>query len=952
MSKAIEVVESLVDEWKKLLIIPPENPKNNTIENVKNLLRKVCRAGEIVGEPESREKLEQLALRLKSVLDDLGDDEDVNTDILPFSSDQTRVNLEALPEPGPFLFGREDLLDTLHTIWHTHSHRIVQLVGPGGNGKTHLLNHWLKQLKEKKWPGAANVFAWSFYSHYAREQSTVAEFLQEALSFFGEVTVADVQVMRDAFLTKLKEQPTIIILDGLEAWQQRISDNTVSDGLAPGAISQPDLRHILSELADPHNAFEGLCVITTRFDVKDFENNPTVATLNVKGLDPTFGSRLLESRGVSGTQEQRERISEMHDGHSLSLLLLGNQLAEQFDGDPLLWEQSQSGREIIKQYRSRQPDQQNSPSIHAYYIVESYLKRLVEPDKSLLRLLGFFRYPPSFEELEVLIRLEQPSELSEALRANGFYDNEANDFKWETLQTEVFAKLRQQQLLLSRIHGGEQSRQCYEAHPLVRQYFTEDLQTNAPALWIAGHKALYEHFAHRNEERPTEKEQLRELYLAVAHACQADMFQEAYIVYMHRIHRYDDKDRWYAWNEHNMYSIDLETLSWFYDRPTEEHQPWQTLAEGFRNRPQSEQSNIRFATAKCLYYQGFFNEAGEPMGEALQSLRAESRWVESADIAGNMTERRLVRGRLKGAFEYAQEAVGFANKSLNKDQQRSKYAKLGNVYHQLGQWEKCKSTFQQALDIHREDNSQLPHMYTMSSFLYNDCRLGRVELLLEGWASKEELYLDIDEPESEWIRREIETIRRECLESLQWGKENVVHLGPLDRSLNMLIAAKALGMLACYFEIANAEEAISEMENALESLQSTGHRNEFPRGFLMMARLLRQSGPAHLVAALDNIDKLIPIVLLGDMNLYRADAELERSWIYLELVKSRENSDFKFNQYKRYANQSFQTAKDIIGNEWEKGFRYGRRLPELRALQAKIKLLDSGAGGVGVELMV
>src|SRR6516165_4212265 len=103
--------------------------------------------------------------------------------------------------------------------------------------------------------------------------------------------------------------------------------------------------------------------------------------------------------------------------------------------------------------------------------------------------------------------------------------------EWRTL----LARLRRARLL-----AGEDPLQPgqLDAHPLVREYFGEQLRSQRPGAWQEGNRRLYEHYRALAPERPAALRAMEPLFLAVVCGCQAGRFRDAlHEVYLPRIQR-------------------------------------------------------------------------------------------------------------------------------------------------------------------------------------------------------------------------------------------------------------------------------------------------------------------------------------------------------------------------------------------------------------------------------
>ena len=195
----------------------------------------------------------------------------------PPPTDISRIDRYAPKE----LIGREAETKLIEEVWtkavagEAHS-QVLTFVALGGEGKTALVAKWAVSMAEKDWPDCEAAFAWSFYSQGASEQQAASSdlFLAEALKFFGAPTVEGVENGHDKGRRLAKwigVKRAALILDGLEPLQYPPTSPL------PGQLKDEGLRALLKGLAQ-HN--KGLCLITTRYAIKDLEGYSATAPQN------------------------------------------------------------------------------------------------------------------------------------------------------------------------------------------------------------------------------------------------------------------------------------------------------------------------------------------------------------------------------------------------------------------------------------------------------------------------------------------------------------------------------------------------------------------------------------------------------------------------------------------------------------------------------------------------
>ncbi len=423
--------------------------------------------------------------------------------ILPAASMQTSVNQihsDRLPTVKGGFFGREVELQMLDAAWAGNTPRIIQFIAPGGTGKTKLLRHWLDHTA-----GIDALIAWSFYSQGASEdkQTSATPFFSHAFEKLGST--------RERFTTEedkgehladlLRCQRCVLVLDGLEPLQH------AGSGMR-GELKDRAIRQLLKSLAGHNN---GLCIITTRIAVHELANRAAVISHDLQNLAPADGVKLLQSLGVQGKPSELRKAVHEYGCHALALTLLGNVVRLRYQGDV---QRRDTLKALVKPTGSKE-------SRHAFKVMQAYEEWLAgEPELALLQLLGLFDHPIEQAVLQVLWDAQIPH-LTAGIDEDDWLD--------------AIAGLREEHHLLSQ-HDGSGDLDC---HPLIREYFGQQLQTQHPGTWQQAHARLYEYYkALPEKELPDTLEEMQPLFSAVAHGCAAGLHQQTLDeVYWPRIER-------------------------------------------------------------------------------------------------------------------------------------------------------------------------------------------------------------------------------------------------------------------------------------------------------------------------------------------------------------------------------------------------------------------------------
>jgi hypothetical protein len=226
------------------------------------------------------------------------------------------------------------------------------------------------------------------------------------------------------------------------------------------------------------------------------------------------GAKLLRALGVKGDEPELLNASKEFSGHCLALTLLGSYLADAYNGDIRC-------RGEVPGHLAHDIRQ----GARAQKVMEFYQAWFGEgPELSVLRILGLFDRPVDEKTLGVLLKPPAIPGLTQSL-------SDLSPTEWRM----ILAKLRRTRLLA----GQDPDNPGYlDTHPLVREYFGEQLRNQQANAWKECNRRLYEYYRAIAPELPTSFKEMEPLFLAVVCGCHAGLFRQAlYQVYIPRIQR-------------------------------------------------------------------------------------------------------------------------------------------------------------------------------------------------------------------------------------------------------------------------------------------------------------------------------------------------------------------------------------------------------------------------------
>src|SRR6516162_5203548 len=398
-------------------------------------------------------------------------------------------------------------------------------------------------MAAKRYRSAQLVFAWSFCRQgTSGGTSSADEFLDAALNWFGDPDprIGTAWEKGERLAKLVARRRTLLILDGLEPLQN-------PPGPQEGRIRELSIQALLRELA----AFNtGLCVITTRLPVADIADHEHTSALrrDLEQLSSDAGAQLLRALGVKGDETELRSASDEFTGHCLALTLLGSYLTDAYNGE--IRYRNEVSERLAHDVRL---------GVHARKVMESYQTWFGEgPELPVLRILGLFDRPADERALGAILKPPAIPGLTVSL-------THLNPAEWRT----VVAKLRRARLIAGEdLHNPGQ----LDTHPLVREYFGEQLRSQQSDAWKECNRRLFHHHQTLAPQLPNSFGEMEPLFSAVICGCNAGLFREAlHEVYIPRIQR---GNAHFAANVLGARGALLSVLACFF-----EHGRWGSLVE-------------------------------------------------------------------------------------------------------------------------------------------------------------------------------------------------------------------------------------------------------------------------------------------------------------------------------------------------------------------------------------
>jgi serine/threonine protein kinase/tetratricopeptide (TPR) repeat protein len=706
-----------------------------------------------------------------------------------------KVSVARLPVTGGDVFGREEDIAFLDSAWANQDVNVVTIVAWAGVGKSTLVNHWLRRMAADHYRSAELIFGWSFYRQGSSgEVSSADEFLDAALDWFGDRNprLGSAWEKGERLAKRVAHRRTLMILDGLEPLQN-------APGPQEGRLREPSLQALLRELA----AFNtGLCVITTRTPVADLADHEGTSALrcNLEQLSSDAGAKLLRALGVKGDEAELRSSSNEFSGHCLALTLLGSYLTDAYNGDIRF-------RREVSQRLAHDVRQ----GVHARKVMESYETWFGEgPELSVLRMFGLFDRSADEKAFGALLKPPAIPGLTESL-------TDLSQIEWRA----ILAKLRRARLL-----AGEDPHNPghLHTHPLVREYFGEQLRSQQTEAWKECNRRLYDYYRMLAPQLPDSFREMEPLFLAVTSACNAGLFREAlHEVYIPRIQR---GNAFFAANVLGTRGALLSVLAHFF-----EHGRWgspiETAVEG--------QSLTADDQLFILMQAGLYLTATQGSGVPEARLcyeRAESlchslnRSLLLYVAMIGQWRHSLVTDKLSATMQIAKRVYSLAQEQNEPALMIGAYRALAGTLYLLGDFETARQYAMRGVQIWRSGGVRSPVEEVVSPYL-----LGRAAvacLYFEAW--------------SEWQLGESASCDANMAEAISLTKE-------LNDTHGLALALYFAGGLAHF------ERNPAEVERLASDLTALSTRHNFAY-FLAGAAILRgwaRSASGHTVEGISGI---------------------------------------------------------------------------------------------------
>ncbi|MBU1614909.1 tetratricopeptide repeat protein [bacterium] len=702
------------------------------------------------------------------------------------------LSLHNQPPPEPNFVGRVEMLETV-TEWYKNSEvRIGVLIGWGGVGKSALVRKWFDDL-EKNNIHPDGIFWWGFYrnAHLERFLDSLLEYLTRGRIDLSQIrgTWEKVKGINELIL----EGEYLIILDGLEEMQKG-----EASGEEFGSLTHQELSEILKFLADAKG--KGLCLITTRYPLKDIENyeGSTYQKIGVERLELEDARGLFEKVGVKGEQEEMDQVIEEYDGHALSLTLLSRYLVSDFGGDI----------KKVGEIPAFHSDEEAGEKAHR--ILLWYAKQLTEEQRVFMKIFSLFRRTVAEKGFEGVFRAKMETEMNQPLR-------DMSTFSFNRMKDNLCARR-----LISK---GQDD---YTTHPLIKAYFESIFEEEDKKLC---HKYIYGYIGSYAPGRPETLEEMQPLFEQVYHGCKAEMYQEAYWdVYWQKVERREEG--FLIWKL-GAWETNLSLVQNFFPNGDFQKEPLVPKI--------GDKSYLIIEAGISMISLGRLKEAEGLCKRVIEILISQRDWKNASLVYQNLALLQILTGNLLEAKKSSEEATRLSRKARDVREECYSTTYLAYTLFLLGEMDKASDEFKKAGELERKNDPSKRYLYSRRGIQYADLLLaqGKIQKALD--VTQENLRRCKDQ---NWIdainlcHRSLASIYRH-LEDFQKAEANAMAAieGARKTGVQDIEAESLIELARIRLDQGQYPEAESILNQALRICQRCGYRLYEIDAELILARL-------------------------------------------------------------------------------------------------------------------
>ncbi|NOR76891.1 MAG: tetratricopeptide repeat protein, partial [Methanophagales archaeon] len=667
----------------------------------------------------------------------------------------------------------------------------------------------------------------------------------------------------------------LIILDGLEQMQKSASGDEF------GKMIHRECTELLHYFADVP---KGLCLITTRYPLKDLDEWHERSYKNLPLIDLSIPDSLsmLRSRGLKGSDDELTEVITRYKGHALSLTSVAGYLKRYYDGD-------------IKQAPEVEfvlGDEERFKDVNK--LLRKYAEKMSDSERIFLYIFSLFRQEVT------------ENEFAGVFRHKPFFKKES--FTKEKLFNDALVKMSELDfrdlingLVDWRLISYDETKGSYATHPLIKGYFELDFDEENKRLC---NKRIYQYFGENGPEQPETLEEMQPLFEQVYHGCAAGLYDEVYWpIYVEKIGgqpcEYKIRHKLGAWE------TDLSLVRTFFPEGDISQMPLVSK--------KSDQSWLLNEAGLGLTNIGRPKEAEEPLKTAIELYIENNQFAYASRSYQNLADLQFRTGEFESGLESAKKALDAAEKEKFYEYIVFSKAYLAWILHLLGKNEEAGKEFREADEL--EGRISGYRLYSLLGVNYADLLISmkRIDEAFE--LTKQNLKIC----QSNNIVKDISRCYR-CLGDIERikgnHKEAEVHLQ------NALEIARKIGVPyleieallesgRLHLDMGSQEDATRDANEVLKICARTGFKLYEPEAEIVLSKMFMALNDLEQAKTLAHsaYEKAIGMKyrwqegdaahLLGEIYLKMGDKESAGEWLEKAVACRKEILDPKVEESKR-----------------------------------------------------